>query len=160
MSASASSCAPSRKRATIIKRFMVASFVSSSAKFDLPEARRHPGRPGGQLRVCRRFALEDDKNAEVLVGRETMIRPGLDEDSRALSHGDLLALYLEDACPFEDDVELVVVVRLLAVRLGRDEAVDTDFEAGGLVDDLVTTAGLTEPLLDGCDFECVHWANL
>jgi len=37
MRASASSCVPSRKRATIIKRFIGASFLSRSAKADAVE---------------------------------------------------------------------------------------------------------------------------
>lgn len=85
-----------------------------------------------------------------------MIGPGLDEYSRPFSDRDLLVLDLEDPGPFEDDVELVVLVRLLLIRLGRDEHVHPDLEAGGLVDDLVATAGLTEPLLDGCNLERVH----
>jgi len=89
-----------------------------------------------------------------------MIGAGLDKDCRPFVQGNLLALDLEDAPALEDDVQLVVIVRLLSVGFRGYEAVDTDFEAGGLVDDLVPTAGLTEPLLDSCDFECVHVANL
>ena len=46
-------------------------------------------------------------------------------------------LDLEDTAALEDDVDLVLVVRLLAVRLGSDEDVDPDLEARGAVDDLV-----------------------
>ena len=74
--------------------------------------------------------------------------------------GDLFSLDFEDACALEDDVELVVLVRLLPIGLRRDETVDPDLEAGGLVDDLVATAGLTKPFLDGCDLERVHATNL
>jgi hypothetical protein len=35
--------------------------------------------------------------------------------------------------PLEDDVHLVPLVRLLPVRLGSDEDIDADFEAGRLV---------------------------
>jgi hypothetical protein len=85
-----------------------------------------------------------------------MVGPGLDEDRGPFTDRNLLELHLEHTCPFEDDVELVVLVRLLLIRLGRDEHVHPDLEAGGLVDDLVATAGLTEPLLDGCNLERVH----
>ena len=47
-------------------------------------------------------------------------------------------------------------MRLLLVGLRRDEHVHPDLEAGGVVDDLVATAGLTELLLDGCNLERVH----
>ena len=52
---------------------------------------------------------------------------------------------------FEDDVHLVVRVRLLPVRLGRDEDVDADLEPGRGVHDLVPAVpGLEAPshLLD------------
>lgn len=85
-----------------------------------------------------------------------MVGPRLDEHGSPLTDRNLLVLHLEDTRPFDHDVELVVLVRLLLIRLGRDEHVHPDLEAGGLVDDLVATAGLTEPLLDRCDLERVH----
>src|SRR6266567_8700904 len=103
------------------------------------------------------LALEDDEHTEMFVRGEAMLGPGFDEDSPAFLHRNLLAADFEDAGPLEDDVQLVVRVRLLAVGLRRYKAVHADFEAGGLVDDRVATARLAEPLLDGCDFECVHW---
>ena len=112
-----------------------------------------------RLRVFRSPALEDDKHTQVLVRAEAMIGAGLDEDGRAFRHGNLLAFDLKDACALEDDVELVVIVGLLSVGLRGYETVDTDFEAGGLVDDLVPTAGVMEPLLDSCDFEWMHGSN-
>jgi hypothetical protein len=104
--------------------------------------------------------LEDHQHAEMFVGREAMLGSGFDEDRGALSDGNLFSLDFEDACALEDDVELVVLVRLLPIGLRRDETVDPDLEAGGLVDDLVATAGLTKPFLDGCDLERVHATNL
>ena len=92
----------------------------------------------------------------MFVRGEAMLGPGFDEDCPAFLHRNLLAADVEDAGPLEDDVQLVVRVRLLAVGLRSYQAVHADLEAGGLVDDLVATAGLTEPLLDGCNFECVH----
>ncbi len=59
---------------------------------------------------------------------------------------DRLALDGEDAAAAEDDVELVVGVRLLVVGLGRDEHVDADLEAGRGVHDLVPAVpGLETP---------------
>ena len=60
-----------------------------------------------------------------------------DEQRVADSGLEPLRLDLEDTTPFEDDVELVVRVRLLAVRLGSDEHVDPELEPRGLVQDLV-----------------------
>ena len=56
----------------------------------------------------------------------------------------------------EDDVHLIVVVRLLAVGLGRDEHVDAELQSGRLVDDLVAAAGGYEPFLNLPDPEGVH----
>ena len=49
------------------------------------------------------------------------------------------------AAPLEDDVDLVVGVRLLPVGLGRDEHVHADLEPRRLVDDLVPAARFLEP---------------
>ena len=48
-----------------------------------------------------------------------MFGSGFDEDRGALSDWDLLSLDFEDACALEDDVELVVLVRLLPIGLRR-----------------------------------------
>src|SRR5262245_41678435 len=98
------------------------------------------------LRVFRRSALEDHEDAQVLVRGEAVLGTGLDEDGTAFAHRDILALDLENAAAFEDDVELVVVVRLLTIGLGCDQNVDAQLEAGGFVDDLVPSSGLRKPL--------------
>ena len=67
----------------------------------------------------------------------------------------MLAFDVEHAVPFEDDVDLVVVVRLLAVGLWGDEDVDADLETGGGVDDLVA-AGFAQAFLHGFDVEGVR----
>ena len=66
-----------------------------------------------------------------------MLGVGGDEHRLALDEVDLLVFDLERAGALEDDVDLVVLVRLLAVGLGRDEDVDADLEPVGGVDDLV-----------------------
>ena len=85
-----------------------------------------------------------------------MLGMRLDENGASLSDRYLLTFDLEDAGALEHDVELVVLVRLLPVGLRGDEHIDADFEAGGLVDDLVATTGLSKPFFDGCDLERVH----
>jgi hypothetical protein len=92
----------------------------------------------------------------MLVRAEAMLRTGLDEDGASLADVDLSSLDLENSGPFEDDVELVVLVRLLPVGLGRDENVDADLETGRFVHDLVSACCLAKALLGGAYLECVH----
>jgi hypothetical protein len=82
-----------------------------------------------------------------------MVGARFDEDRAALLHRDLLPCDLQDPCAFEDDVELVVLVRLLPVRLGRDEDVHAKLETGGFVDDFIPSAGLGKPPLGRCNLE-------
>jgi hypothetical protein len=89
----------------------------------------------------------------LLVRREAVVGAGLDENGASLTDSHLLALDLQRAGALEHDVELVVLVRLLTIRLGRDQDVDADLETGGVVDDLVPSTGLVEPLLDRGDLE-------
>jgi hypothetical protein len=84
-----------------------------------------------------------------------MLRMGRDERSLALVELELRSLHLERARAFEDDIDLVVLVRLLAVWLGRDEHVDADLEARRLVHDLVAPAGGGEPALRLRDVEAL-----
>jgi hypothetical protein len=104
--------------------------------------------------------LEDDENAQMLVGREAVVGAGLDEDCCPFTNGNVVPLHLENARAFENHVELVVLVRLLTVRLGRDEDVDTDLEAFGRVHNLVSAPGVGKPLLDRGDLERVHGETL
>src|ERR687888_89662 len=85
----------------------------------------------------------------MLVRGEAMVCAGLDEDGAPFPDANLFALDLEHARPLQDDVDLVVLVRLLPVRLGRDEHVDADLEPGRRVDDLVSPSALAEALLAG-----------
>jgi hypothetical protein len=97
--------------------------------------------------------FEDHEHGEVLVSAEAVVCAGLDENRGAFANGNLLTLDIQHAVAFEDHVELIVLVRLLAVRLGGNQNVDPDLETGGFVDGLIATAGLPELLLDGCDLE-------
>jgi hypothetical protein len=48
-------------------------------------------------------------------------------------------------------------VRLLRIRIGRDEHVDTDLEPAGAMDDLVAAAARLEPALGLADRERVGY---
>jgi len=85
-----------------------------------------------------------------------MLSAGAHEDGAALLELDRLALDLEDAHPFEHDVDLVPLVRLLAVGLWRDEDVDPDLDPRRFVDDLVAAVPGREPLCDVADVEGVR----
>ena len=59
-----------------------------------------------------------------------MVGAGGHEDALALLERHGAALDLEHAAPVEDEVDLVVCVRLLAVGFRCDEYVDADLETG------------------------------
>ena len=84
-----------------------------------------------------------------------MLGAGPHERGLALQELDLLALDFERARSREDDIDLVVLVRLLAVGLRRDEDVDSDLEPRRRVDDLVAAVLGQEPALGGLDLEPV-----
>ncbi len=89
-----------------------------------------------------------------------MLDACLDEDRLAFAKGDRLPHHLEDAAAFERNVDLVVLVWLLAVGLGSDEDVDADLEPRRLVDDLVTAVRRHEPSPRLLDPEAVHGSTL
>src|SRR5581483_11950776 len=103
--------------------------------------------------------LEDDEHGELLVRRELVVGAGLDEHRVPRVHLDRRALHVERAAAVEDDVHLVVGVRLLTVGLRRDEDVHAEFDAGRLVHDLVAAAGGAELLDDARYPESVHGAD-
>src|SRR5262245_27592572 len=115
-------------------------------------ARRRCGRRSDLLVRAR----DSDEDAEVLVAREAMVGSGRDERGLALPHLDRLTLDHQDAAALEHVVELVVGMRLLAVRLRRDENVDADLEPRRLVDDLVAAARLLESAPGRFDSDRVH----
>ena len=84
--------------------------------------------------------LEQHEHAQLLVAGEPMLGAGGDEDRVALAELDRLAFDLQRAAALDHDVDLVVLVRLLAVGLGRDQHVDAQLEPGRAVDDLVAAA--------------------
>lgn len=65
---------------------------------------------------------EDDEDAQSFVTREAVISTRGHEGSLSLSDRGRLTLYGEHSTTFEHDVELIVLMRLLPVRLGRNEA--------------------------------------
>ena len=65
-----------------------------------------------------------------------MLGAGGDEEGVSFLGRKALALDLEHAAPLQNDVDLVVVVRLLAIRLRRNEPINLELEAGRPVDRL------------------------
>ena len=100
--------------------------------------------------------VEDDEQGEVLVRGEAVVGPCRDEERAAFLERRLHAFDLQDTAALEDDVDLVVVVGLLAIGLRGGEHVDADLEARRAVDDLVATAFLAELLPGRVDVERVH----
>ena len=86
-----------------------------------------------------------------------MLGAGLDEQGVTFGHRKILALDFERAASLDDDVDLVVGVRLLRVRVGRDEHVDADLQPAGAMDDLVAAAARLEPALRLPDRERVGY---
>ncbi len=85
-----------------------------------------------------------------------MIGPRRDEQRASLLQRRLGSLDLEHAGSLEHDVDLVVLVRLLAIRLGRDQHVDANLEPGRGVHDLVAAALLAQLLTGRFDIERMH----
>ena len=100
--------------------------------------------------------VEDHQQGEVLVGGEAVVGSRRHEQRAAFLERCLDALDFQHAAAFEDDVHLVVLVRLLPVGLGRHEDVDADLEPGGRVDDLVAAAGVAQLPAGHVDVERVH----
>ena len=89
-----------------------------------------------------------------------MVGPGRHEGGLALFDRDLLALYGQRPTALEDDVQLVVCMRLLPVRLGSDEHVDADLEPGRPVHNFVAAVGVQQLLARGFDVERGHAPTL
>src|SRR4051812_18614791 len=100
---------------------------------------------------CRPF--EDDEQAQVLVTNEAMLGAGRNKHGMALSQLDGIPFDLERSLTLEDDVDLVVFMGLLSVRLRGDEDVDPKLELLRTVDDLVAACSGQQALLDPCDVE-------
>ena len=80
----------------------------------------------------------------MLVRCEPVLGAGGDEEGVPFLERRLDAFDLEHAAAFEHDVDLVLCVRLLAVRFRRDQHVDADLEPGRGVHGLVAATPLTE----------------
>ena len=79
-----------------------------------------------------------------------MLGAGRNEDGASYIELEQIALQLQGAAALQHDVDLVVLVGLLAIRLGGHEHVDAELEARRLVHDLVAT-GLEQARL--CSFD-------
>ncbi len=101
-------------------------------------------------------AVEDDKQRELLVRDETMLISRRDEKRAAFLERSGDALDLEHPAALEHDVDLVLLVRLLAIRLRRDQDVDADLEPRRPVHHLVPATPLDKRLARLVDVERVH----
>jgi len=101
-------------------------------------------------------AVEDDEEREALVAGEPMVGSGGDEDRVSLREVPWLSLDLDVTLAVEHDVDLVERMRRLAVGLWSDEHVDADLESGGLMDYLVPTALVGQPLGGASNVEALH----
>jgi hypothetical protein len=104
-------------------------------------------------------AGEDHQDAEPFVPSEAVVGAGGDERGLALFDRDRLALHGQDAATLDHDVELVVLMRLLTVGLGRDEHVDADLEARRAVHDLIAAIRGLQPPPRRLDVERLHAAE-
>ena len=86
-----------------------------------------------------------------------MLGAGFDEHGVTFGHRKDLALDFERAPSFDDDVDLVIGVRLLRVRVRRDEDVHADLQPGGAMDDLVAAVARLESALRLADRERVGY---
>jgi gamma-glutamyltranspeptidase/glutathione hydrolase len=101
-------------------------------------------------------AVEDDEQGEVLVGGEAMLVARCDEERTTLLESGRDALDFENASAVEDDVDLVEIVGLLAVGLGRNQHVDADLETRRRMDDLISAPSLGKRLAGLVHVERVH----
>jgi hypothetical protein len=101
-------------------------------------------------------SLEDHEYCEVLVGAETVIGAGWDEYGVAFAQLDALILDIKHAIALEYDVDLVVLVRLLTIRLGRDQDIDTDLQSRRLVNHLIAAVSFAQSAADTIDVKRVR----
>jgi hypothetical protein len=90
-----------------------------------------------------RRLVEDDQEHDPLEAVEVVMRAGGHERGASPLERKLLVLDRQGAAPLEDEVELVPLVWLLLVGLGRSQDVDPDLEPVRLVDDLVAAGAET-----------------
>lgn len=91
----------------------------------------------------------------MLIGTEAMLRACGDERRMPVPKLQLMSIDVEHPASLEDDVEALVGVHGLIVRLRRDERVDAYLKTWRLVHDLASTLSGTETCFDSGDVECV-----
>jgi hypothetical protein len=106
--------------------------------------------------ISRALPSENREHGQVLVGAKEVVSAGGDERRMAFAKLELFSTDLERASPFENDVELVVVVDALAVGLRGDERVDADLEPGRFMNELVTSVSGAQACLGFRDVKRVR----
>ncbi len=101
-------------------------------------------------------AVEDDEQRQLLVRGETVLVPSRDEERTAFLEGSGNTLDLEHSAALEHDVDLVLLMGLLAIGLRRDQDVDADLEPRRPVHHFVPAPPLDERLARLVDVERVH----
>jgi hypothetical protein len=81
----------------------------------------------------------------MLVGAENMLYPGRDVHRVTFAQLDRLPVDGENAVPFYDHVDLVVLVRSLPIGLRSDQDIDADLEPWRRMDDLIASVFGDEP---------------
>jgi hypothetical protein len=89
----------------------------------------------------------------LLVAGEAVLGTCRNEHGMALVEIDGLTLHVEHPATFEHDIDLIVFMRLLPVRLGRDKHVDANFEPGRRMYDLVAAGSGRQAPSYGLDVE-------
>lgn len=108
--------------------------------------------------VAPRF-LGDHEHAQLFIGAEAEVGPGRDERRATFTKLELLSVDVKRAGALEDDVDRIVRVRPLLVRLRRYKHIDADLEPRRFVDNLVAAVGGTKVRSCAVDVEGVSWSR-
>jgi hypothetical protein len=103
---------------------------------------------------------EHNEDAQAFVPREAVVGACRYEGRLPFLNGKGLSLDREHAPALQNDVELVVLVRLLAIRLRRNEDVDPDLQPRRAVNDLVAAVAGSESLPHAFYVEWMHQPTL
>jgi hypothetical protein len=93
----------------------------------------------------------------MLISGETVVSAGRNERQVTFPKLQLLSVDVERAAPLEDDVDLILCIQQLIVRLRRDKRINEDLKPCRLVDDLVAAVTGAEARFGPGDVESVSW---